>query len=703
MPEHENGPKRNTESERERKPSGKERPKRRGKDREQARKETVYEAGKGAKIVDPKLETREALLRKALENSPLKPGEKRDTGNSLKKLLEFLRMKEKGEKVNEKEEASLLELLLVLLKFLWKQIKEVFQDEEGEFNELFAAAQKAGCRTPQEMMKWMLAAFEFSPDEEKQIDTAFKEAEEGKALGPEEQMKMRGNPEIKGGSGEFSAEEEAEIIRLDYEDVAKRLMSLESEFERLTKSEEDLRKGARPDAIALAHLMGGPLNAVSQRRAELLAALEKAGTYGKPEDVPQDLLNKLRFGYRDLEATRRTLHGILFERESGRGFLSIYGERAVNMMAEIDGYKEDGVYELIAAEPESITPMMVEGVFERLSKRAESKVGSRKDEDKIMADTLASQAKHLTGWIEGYKQIKFGTMAVEEAKLVRKEQVVELRELVRREFLKPMFEKIIGDAEDDPREGFRMESWGFILMSELTDAIRRAGPLGRYEKLMFENELFARRVVHTIHGEAIKRGDPETLLKIGGGLFSEDLETLMRLEPGLGPARRLVERVLAQARLNPKHDGRIPFDYLSPELGGEYKLPEVESLVASELMEMSKRKSLEDRDGKPITMVREEAERIASLALKVSNLEGRTAEHISMTPLPPKSGEHLISSAQDKLRFDYLRFTGERFEQYGRGREAILPMIRRMNQMVQPGGFEKIPGEAFDQWGINQT
>jgi hypothetical protein len=696
MTEHETGPKRKPDSE-QKGPPKRERPVRgekKGKKSEQAaslEKRTVYEAGTGAQEADPKFEKREELLREACEQA-------KQSGNvqerDINMLITLLKKKDQ-EQLTDKEKAGLWKLLFLLLKLIWKEVVKLFKEQE--YAELMAAAKTAGAKSDAEMLLWMIGETGIKASDLKELEDVFK----GKALderqktgerSPEEEerrLEHLGRGGDQGGKGELSEEELEEIAKMEPGALHAAARNTKEQFE---------------DYKTLIPRIAERNTAIGPEILEHKSAMQGLlGELSRLESIPESErdIEKITDLERHLETEFRTIKGLWYGlgKEERSNFMNFYGPWAVALMKMIEEYREDGVFRIIANRPEKIAVQDIQEVAAKLGSRSKKVLAK----DQRLSDSLKMQSTSLETWVAELGQVdQYAAMSEDD----RKTKVVDLKERVRRDIVKPLIEKIIGDAEDDPREGFRMRPGGDILFSELMDAIRNAGPTGRFDKQLYENEFMARRVVQFIQSEMIKRADPERIgdPRVGGNLFSEDLDTLMRLEPGLGPARRIIERVLAQAPLNPdpKQHGRIPNTYLNPALRAEYEPPIAEKLVAEQLMQLSDRGFLFDRDGNSFRMEEEEADRMAALAMKMSNLELRTAEHLSMTKLPPKKhGEAIKSSPQDKMRFDHLRFIGERFERYGQGREAFWPMIRRINQFVQPGVFEKIPDEVFDQWGVN--
>ena len=700
MPEHETGPKKKPETEH-KGPLKKERPARgekKGRKNEPAsaaEKQTVFEAGQSAQEVDPKFEKREELLKAAFERIK---GEGKLQEKDFGRFLNILKKKDQAT-LSDKEKASIWELLLILLKYLWKEITKLFKEQE--YAELTAAAKAAGAKSDAEILLWMIGETGVKAGNLTELQDVFtgkahdERQKEGKRTSEEERA---GLEEMKKGGFQLSEEEKEEVAKMNPEALHKAAGITNEAF---SDYQTFVQNVARQHTEIAEDLF--------THKASIKGFLDELG---RLQSIPESERDNERIVdlQRQLELERRTMMGMILglgEDEQSR-FMNFYGPWAVALMDEINDYKKDGIYTILAAQPETMNTQAVLEVVGKLKARSNVSLST----DKQLSSALSQQAESLQKWVgeESARQQAFDALSHEDQEKHQKEEeehkeaaAMKLKETIRRDFIKPLIEKIIGDAEDDPREGFRMRPGGDILFSELMDAIRTAGPTGRNDKQMFEGEFFARRVVQFIHGEMIRRADPEALAtKVGGNLFSEDLDTLMRLEPGLGPARRIVERALAQTRLNPKHEGRIPNTHLNPALRGAYEPPMVEKIVAEELMGLSVNDVLFDRDGNPFKIKQEEAERMAALAMKISNLELRTAEHLSMTALPPRKGGELIKSTpQDKMRFDIMRFTGERFERYGQGREAIWPIIRRMNQMIQPGVFEKIPDEAFDTWGVN--
>ncbi|MCH7951626.1 hypothetical protein IH980_02750 [Patescibacteria group bacterium] len=656
MNEHEGEPTKKPKEEKAKKPSSERRAEKKKAERPKEKK-TVYEAKKDAKDVDKGAKSRGELFQAALEQAQLKPGELKIADTNLKKLLELLKKKEQGKKVDEEEKASILELLLALLKYLWKQIKEIFEDEEGEFAELIKAAKEAGHDTPEAILKWMFTGLDFTKEEETRLERAVHEAEVDERVKKLEEAGK--SPE------EIAAKKTAMLEGLAGASPAGDIGDERESMDRQVKRFEALRQKAE------------------DKLQQISNNLDEADDAGSEKLVKQ-LMEEWEQGNKELRGIEFSLSHITEnEREIADYLGRMYGLETKEIYYHILDVEEAGVFQVLTLDEEGLQQLVDQSTLDEENVVFNIQGKEVQFASSSMRDQLVSEIQQL------------------QSKPIDKESMEDFRERLRTHFIKPLFEEIIGDAESDPREGFRMESWGHILFSTLMKKLRDAGPTGVDEKRRYENLLWTRRVFSFLNSELIRGGDPEELKGVSGKLLlSEDLDTMSIMEPTLSPALGIVERILAQVRMDPQYKGRIPIDFLIPSSHGGYRPPEIEQIVAEGLLAMSDKGVLEL--GGEGAEREKEARRVAALAMKMSNVLLRSAEHVAQTQLAPqKMGELYMSYPFDKVPLRLLRLGPERFETWGRGREGGKPWLDRLNQFVQSGVHEKIPGDPLDEWGIN--
>jgi len=642
MAEHEDELKNNPESDKDR-TLGKE-----GVSGGAQRKEEKPAKAQEAKDVDKGWEKREKLFKDALEKvkQEKKVSGPELAGKKFDQLIQFLKKKEKGDKIPEKDETSLWKLLLAILKTLWKEIKKLFKEEQYE--ELMAVARAAGAKNDEDILVWLIAQ-EFPKERQEELLAHLKglsiQEEKSGERQPKKEETVFDTGEERGKVG--GGQTPAEGYEFDYEtqfkpDVKyisegidfyeKRLVDFAGRFdyEELTRAQGEVQQAHRLEALLDEEM----------RRIDAGAELTDEG--------------KARLS--DLKTELRRNSKLLAQHFAQRG---LYGPHFYETLDQIE-------------------KLEIDGVLKRL--------------------------KPLTNTELEALQKKEGSLRYQ-----AEQKLLERREAKRQ--TAKVFNNILAKAERDPRSQFQFMGEDHQLLDELLDRVE-AVDVGTYFE--YQSWWLARRFFHSAESELAKGGNPEMLGKAAEAIASsEDRQTIVRMEEGLGVALRQVEKELARVRRNPKHEGRIPFEALAIEGGGE---DAIVNRVGQRLYEMSKAGLLFHIDEGGSYQVyydgEEEARQIAIRAFKVLDADGRPAEFVAQSDLPAQPyalysppREHMVGAMNPVLtrldRFGEQDEAMETAERLIQGMKELLPRFgvdeKDLVLFISPSNLMQVGGE----WSVS--
>jgi hypothetical protein len=626
---------------------------------------------------------RSKILEKVEQAKEEKP-QFEDVDKKVKKLIDLLQRKNKGETINEDEKKSLLELLLEFFKYLLKELKDYISDEEGEYRDIFEYAKTDGITAPEDVQKLvtdtlfkdMLGAFGIEDEDGKNV---------AKAVHEEKVEKFREHL-VETGIKPSEVKKRTTFARQGIPGGGP-----DDDYDYYARMDEDAFEVDRARRTGFMEDFGNVISNLERTAGMTPAYLDLAPKYrdleGLRQKVEGDPTNKS--AWIELMIAQDKFKGDIrriFGEEGGGQYLQIYGKRAVGLMNRIDEHRDAGIFDVLTASDAELEQLR-------------DSLDFSKDIKDIKSFTVAGK-KFNEGELKGEESpyLKF----LEEMKKVKENDldIKELREILRRKFISPLFEDIIGDAESDPRQGFQMQSWAHILFNELTESLKEAGTLGANERRRYESFFFARWGFHSLNTAFIRGGNYRELVENSRKLLlGEDLDILMQMVPGMSAAVRETSRVIKRFRMDPKNNGRLPYELFIPHPRKDYEPPPLEREVVRSLEELSERGVLRDPEGNKVKIDKDQAHKISGLAIKFHNITLLTAEEISRTPFKYGAAE-LISTHQDEARMDMIR-TMKRFGTWTRGREAAFPIARRLQQFIQPGVWEKIPGNDYDEWGRN--
>ncbi len=662
--------------------------------------QTVYERGDKFQGVNEKDRKNAGQLTEKMLQSAVGEAMKAGVEVNGKKIQaeDFDRLKAllfRKKEVDEEEEKSLLELLLALLQFLYEQIKQAIFGDKDDHKAIVETAKAFGIGDDsKEIMKWVTSIFTFSEEGEaelqKNVDRYL--ADEQDVPVPDEQMleawRKRGWTEgdiqrvlkegKRGGTSGPADGEDIDVMidAMSDDEVARIAARGDRTLATADIWQQYFAQSRQGDqAVSL-----NPLQATLDEQVKRLKQAQEIGDQAREKHLQREVAKSILLLER-MAPARKSNNGEDVERQMG-----LYGPRAVDLMRRITELRKVGVYAALTAREADIRAIQIEGDTgdslkvqtghgEEIFQSGESEVGK-----KLLRDVALVQAGNLS--------------------------VDEFRESLRVNYIKPVYEEVIGDAEEDPRQGFKMESWGHILMGELFESVKEAGYYGDREKQRLSSSLYARQISSLLNADANKGASITDMHKKADQLFlSEDYDTMMRTEPGLGAARRRLEAVFSLVQMDPNNRYRMPYKEFIADPEGNFEAPHIQRMVSETLLQQQGEGILRNSLDQKVSIKRKEAARIAGQAMSVSNSMLRTTERMSTSLLAPREGgEFLISTPHDKARYDTLRMSGERFETYGRGREAIKPLVDRMRQAVQPGVYEPLPGNGgfgVDRWELN--
>lgn len=249
-----------------------------------------------------------------------------------------------------------------------------------------------------------------------------------------------------------------------------------------------------------------------------------------------------------------------------------------------------------------------------------------------------------------------------------------------------LFERIVTEAETDPRQFFQFRGEDYQLWGEFLDRLEAVDSRLYYE---YQSWWVARRLFHNLSVLMEQGGDLESLQEATEKMgHSRDRTTIVQRQPGLGAALRFVEKELGSRFADPRTGGLITREALSLE-GGEDTI--VQS-VADRLLELSRAGEVWHGRGEgryQCLLSKEEAQRVAVLALKISNADMRTADYVAQAPLLPRTdSEYLSSPPFEKVvqTMNPVRYSGERLWRFSDSYETMERLITRMNSLLPTFG-----------------
>ena len=460
MAEHEDGLKKNPESQG--KPPRRERPERRAAGSSGGGSEKPKPPAE-AKDVDKSWDMREALFKEALEKVKEKGVVTKPevADEKLKQLFAFLKKREKGEEIPEKERAGLWKLLLAILRTLWKEIQKLFKEQK--YQELIAAARAAGAKTDAEVMLWLLGAKQLSKGESLELEGLLRGGvvEEAKPEGkPAEEVarpeqggvverpeKIPGPSEgpsegMKGPSVEAAAEpEEEEGFTLGYLDSE--LAYAKARLGYVQREVQELSSEHAPVGHRAVRLLGGYIDQLEKYATQVDEILER-------HEVPSpEFLETLG---REFKKEREQ-----FRKDSEHAFKFLEPQRLYSPR----------FYEVLG----KMKKLEYDGVFRRMRKPTERD-----------GEVLTQAAR---------------------------DQQAERRQA--KQSVDGIFNLIVSEAEVDPRQQFNFASEDWQLWGEFLEKVKSGGGMGYYYD--YQGWWVARRLFHNLSVTMESGGDLEQLAK----------------------------------------------------------------------------------------------------------------------------------------------------------------------------------------------